>query len=116
MRYYCERCGCELKTDKKGYSGYCPICYDVVDGLITELAKIPDYETPEQYEKRTGKAYPDNGAVFQYRGFWVNREAVDWHWELKTLRHARFVDECYPTQYIVIADPPVPPPETWRPE
>jgi hypothetical protein len=35
-----------------------------IDDAIAEL-KAPRWETPEQYQARTGKAWPDNGAVYR---------------------------------------------------
>jgi len=130
MKYYCIRCESELKTEAKNYGGYCPICYDCKDGLITQLCLIPDYETPAQYEKRTGKQFPDKGAVFvkcdgtQYQD---NGDEYDQCvecpfsvlWELTDFNTAKFYtsdseDIC--SAIYVIADPPIPPPDGWKPE
>jgi len=112
MKYYCRNCGSVLTVDKdKGVDEdglYCYICY--INDSHGEMCPVFDYETPEQYEKRTGKAYPTDGAVFQtnsegwYLTSWGDAYARQKYWEgrknLKT----------------VIADPPVPPPDGWRPQ
>jgi DNA-directed RNA polymerase subunit RPC12/RpoP len=71
MRYECERCGSIFIVGKQGFfeedfltakpssktANKCP-CGE------GRLIKILDFETPEQYEARTGEAWPDNGAVY----------------------------------------------------
>jgi len=130
MKYYCKRCGSELKTDVNNYGGYCPICYDCKDGLITRLQPIPDYETAAQYEKRTGKRYPDDGSVwarcggeqlnqFGRRCFQCDNCDFRTLWNITTFYTAKYYThdsefEC--SIIIVIADPPVPPLDEWKPE
>ena len=61
MRYYCNYCKSEITSDAdwRRHKEDCPICrYD--RDYVRSLFKIPDCETPEQYEKRTGKKW--NGA------------------------------------------------------
>jgi len=118
MRYYCPNCKTEERITKEMYhqiqlagklsdddDGDDLICC-VCDGdHVMEL--IPDYETPEQYEKRTGKAYSDEGAVWvSFLGHWLIREwGTAREWGTKANYNP-----------IVIADPPVPPPDDWRPQ
>jgi len=84
MRYYCRSCGAEFKI-------------------------APDYETPEQYAERTGKAYPEKGAVWICDGLLIS----DPRWGLTTYKDARrYMEEGL---HVVIADPSVPPPDEWRP-
>jgi hypothetical protein len=81
---------------------------------------LPRWETPEQYEKRTGKAWPDNGAV---RVLLPNNEwdLMEW-WRAKQLRQdlARldkdFGDE--PGDLLIVCDrgEAGPPPDGWQPE
>jgi hypothetical protein len=86
------------ETEYNG-SGECPFY------KILQYFPIPDYETPEQYEERTGKAYPDNGLV------WVLFEDGKWEGRLyKTIRKNSN------NLFVVIADPPFPPPDGWKPE
>ena len=54
MRYYCKECKGtvilgEGTTHIKDVQFACCIC------TVGTLAPLPDYETPEQYENRTGK-------------------------------------------------------------
>jgi len=106
MKYYCKDCeteillsddvslsvGVTITTPDKYFDGMCP-----------------NYETPAQYEERTGKAFPSGGLVW-YRikcaGRWQSWQARCWHKSIK--------DSDY-EQYF-IADPPVPPPNDWEPE
>jgi hypothetical protein len=55
MRYYCVGCDTEI------IPGIDAALY-VTCFCGTYLTKLPDFETPEQYEKRTGKKW--NGAVW----------------------------------------------------
>jgi hypothetical protein len=86
----------------------CPICGNQDPDY--DLIPIPDYETPKQYEQRTGVPYPDNGVVFVlFCGVWMG----------KMWCHAKEKQNNDPYYYeaaIVIADPPLPPPDDWRPE
>ena len=61
MKYYCPKCNCEF--DIKGDQNLitCPTVNGLGDLCDKDLVKLPDYETPAQYEKRTGKQW--NGAV-----------------------------------------------------
>ncbi|MDR2942471.1 MAG: hypothetical protein LBV17_07775 [Treponema sp.] len=122
MKYYCKNCesvfepGFKTTLLENGttwadkpflFISDCPYCEN-------NIAKIPDYETPQAYEKRTGKAYPDNGAVWiRYKG------DKDWalftcKYALKKWAHKVIIPEDDPM--IVIADPPVPPPNDWEPK
>jgi hypothetical protein len=69
-----------------------------------KMEPVPDYESPAQYLKRTGKAYPDDGLVFVYVHAW-------WCDDFGSAKR-------YPANGIsvVIADPPVPPPDDFVPE
>jgi hypothetical protein len=68
---------------------------------------IPDYETPEHYEKRTGKRCPDDIVVFHTSE--ELGENIEWETDFYFLARRMI------TSYIVIADPPVPPPDNWKP-
>jgi len=113
MKYYCKNCMSEFKPGNKKLSlppvddpsVHCPFC----EKKDVEFGVIPDYETPEQFQERTGKAYPDNGAVW-YR---LNYE---FEWELDTYRYVEGRYSNNSGLVILCADPPVPPPDDWRPE
>jgi DNA-directed RNA polymerase subunit RPC12/RpoP len=109
MKYYCKNCGSEFKLgerfDEKDFEQgkmKCGLCFSSL------LVPIPDYETPQQYEKRTGKAYPDNGLL------WI-KQNKDWLFcTYKAYKKAH--EDSKKLSKIVIADPPVPPPDGWKPE
>jgi DNA-directed RNA polymerase subunit RPC12/RpoP len=112
MRYYCKRCNAEIrlpkdeeaKRDENG-DVLCPLCQDDIfsDEPPAIMSIIPDYETHIQYKKRTGKLPPDDTAV------WVL--FTDGKWKLHYYKQFKIIGGA-----IVIADPPVPPPDNWRPE
>jgi hypothetical protein len=69
----------------------------------------PHWETPEQYKKRTGKPWPDSGAVYticvkNHREFWYP----------KSLELVKKVG--VPLKNVIIATEAGPPPADWRPE
>jgi hypothetical protein len=118
MKYYCENCGTELvigehvdTTNLFDDGMMCP--FDLAHG---EMCIVPDYETPQQYEERTGKAYPYNGLVFLICHN-DDCEHAD-YCEVSSEWGASKADiengSC--TAKAVIADPPVPPPDDWRPD
>jgi hypothetical protein len=111
MKYYCKNCGSTLiegydTRRSDNYEVYCPMCEDE-NGREVTMQPVSDYETPQQYEKRTGKAWPDDGLVFILTLIARDRLA----WEHCTYEIAKYVWDPIPT---VIADPPVPPPDDWR--
>jgi hypothetical protein len=84
---------------------------DMLKEAIAELEAPPRWETPEQWEKRTGKAWPNKAAVY-YRcsraDFWV----VSSFGEAKRDIAMSFVH----TADIVCATEAGPPPDGWQPE
>ena len=99
MRYYCKDCKSEIISgrDIQGWDGLfqCPIC----KGL---MLPIPDFETPEQYEARTGKK-------------------ISWHWSVWCkYPHFGWVAMHYnltkDSDIIVCSNGPEPPPDDWLPE
>ena len=122
MRYYCKTCGTVVevgegvKTEDYFEDGL--ECY--FDWSHGSMSRMPDYETVEQWEKRTGKPYSDEGAVW-FRILDDPSESFnDWFLILyeDALRYERESEEADypPIVFIVIADPPVPPPDNWRPQ
>jgi hypothetical protein len=124
MKYYCKECKSVLEpgfcteitetgtaweyTDFH-FSGNCPYCSD-------KIVKIPDYETPARYEKRTGKKYPNNGLVW-FRFHWENGRKISYRWSVTRYNNAsQYSKSPYCDVQIVIADPPVQPPDDWEPE
>ena len=64
MKYYCKHCKTEYKFAEREEGAFyydpddmCPVCGNQDPDF--DLIPIPDYETPEQHEKRTGKPFPD---------------------------------------------------------
>jgi hypothetical protein len=114
MKYYCKNCKCVIETDRD-LSGLqaCYICgYRFVDGYEDI---IPNYETPEQYWKRTGKSYPENGAVWWRRPtMGGKKEMGDKEWTLCLFRETDLIFG--KDVAIVICDPAVPPPDDFVPE
>jgi len=111
MRYYCKDCGTILENGEKAntkdflkFEGglYCWYCRE-----FHPLKRIPDFETPEQYQKRTGKELSDDGLVWVKDGV-ADEEGwrADFFWNaLDDLR-----------MFIVCVNGPLPPPDGWRPE
>jgi len=109
MRHYCKDCGTinEIgeKVNTKDFFEdglYCWYCRE-----FRPLKRIPDYETPEQYQKRTGKDLPDIGLV------WVKDGVADeegWRSDL----YGNASDDR--REYIVCVSGPLPPPNDWRPK
>ena len=113
-RYYCKRCGSVfepgviLNWNTSCVDWVCPMCADNGTAI-----KIPGYETPAQYEKRTGEVFPNNRLVW-YRVRYGTRK---WEsWEAETYSYAKDAILFEMERQIVIADPSVPPPDNWRPE
>jgi hypothetical protein len=62
-KYSCKNCGSvfepSLKADFEHIKVRCSFCRHEAS-----LVPVPDWETPEQYQERTGKAWPDDWAVY----------------------------------------------------
>jgi len=97
----------DIWTEKWDGNLLCDICSD--ESQEVWMKPISNYETPEQHEKRTGKAFPDDGAVWRFC-------RVCWSWLLCEYRWIKGEAIMGRNYSVVIADPPVPPPDNWRPE
>jgi len=101
-RYYCENCKSELMPSRSvsfDETHQCPHCM-CPDYTIRAL---PDYETPEQYEKRTGKKW--NGAVWRkHKG--ASQESTGWIAQRFTGNLEYF--------YLLCAQSPDPPSDDWK--
>jgi hypothetical protein len=68
------------------------------------------WETPEQYEERTGEKWPNNGAVYCRYNYpntgWTAWEATSYEWAKSSLWEKQ----------IVIATESGPPPDDWKQE
>ena len=109
MKYCCDQsCGSVLNT-----LGTIPLSYSCPYCVEGKMIPIHNYETPEQYEKRTGKLFPDNGVV------WYKQDGPGANWDYGSFRKAKAWQKSFPPDdiwIIIIADPPVPPPDNWKPE
>jgi hypothetical protein len=112
MKYYCSTCGSVLNIGESvNLSDYFEDgleCY--FDWEHGNMRLIPDYETPAQYKKRTGKPYPDDGPVWARDALWKDWLLCRW----KTINNKEWLGK--KENIAVIADPIVPPPLEWRPE
>jgi hypothetical protein len=120
MRYYCKGCETEillkgkevsiynngtLTNPEKYFDGLCPICDE-------EMEKISDYETPDSFKKRTGEAYPEKGMVWNR----VNPQGAWFESTYEKAKNRTAEGKYLGCNFIVIANPPTPPPDNWRPE
>ena len=107
MKYYCNICKAEIYIPI-GYSYTTPGCcvsYDEFGNTCGgSVDEIPDYETPQQYEERTGNKLSDNAAV------WTKNEIGEW-----ILFYYKEAKE-YNGDPIVVCQSPEPPPDNWEPE
>jgi hypothetical protein len=110
----------------------CPICLNAtillhqpslvnLNGLETEaghlhLTKVPDWETPEQWKKRTGKSWPEGAAVYfrmctdKFGGFIVYTYKDALRLRDMAIAHAGIT----PKYQIVCATEAGPPPDTYQ--
>ena len=102
MRYWCAECKSEINIQFKDNPKCCYICREV------NLIELPDFETPQQYKKRTGKKW--NGAVW----VWFDNTALHkGHWEATSMDNAEDPLNNYHDSWLkartVIANSPNPP-------
>jgi hypothetical protein len=78
------------------------------------LLKAPRWETTEQYEKRTGKAWPDDWAVYTLCENNINGN----RWWFCESYHYASIRMCTGSRLVAIicATEAGPPPDEWRPE
>jgi hypothetical protein len=82
-----------------------------IDDAIAEL-KSPRWYTPEQWEKRTGKAWPDDWAVFALERRYTVLNDVIMGFEAMSYGAAKWKG----LDKIICATEAGPPPDDWRPE
>jgi len=105
MKYYCPECKSEIDTEFIDLL-QCPICHGY------SIGRLPDFETPSQYEKRTGKKW--NGAVwFRYKTH-TDRYKVWSKWQAHN--PVKDWSESYTTTQWLCASSPEPPPDDYVPE
>ena len=122
-RYYCKNCGTVvIEGDDTRRSDdlivYCPFCENYKDGSLVEMQQIPNYETPDQYEKRTGKKW--NGATFvKCKSDYCSRDKCFYYdnskWYIMQ-SCIQFPITCLDFLLHVCAHSPEPPRDGWKPE
>jgi hypothetical protein len=105
-----------LKSAKNEFACVIPDCegcrgslntgLDLLDEALAELEAPPRWETPDQWEKRTGEKWPDNGAVYALV-LLLRGELI---WEVMSYDTATSAAE-----YIICATEAGPPPENFKP-
>jgi hypothetical protein len=89
------------------------ICFGI-DDAMAELKAPPRWETPEQWKRRTGKAWPDNWAV--YALYEYNDGERQWYCEdYGYAQHKEHRRRTNPVA-IICATKAEPPPDDWKPE
>jgi len=111
MKYWCPECKSEYVVGEKPTPGYCTMLDDELEDDGEEcgeiLVKLPAFETPSQYEKRTGKKW--NGAVWQR--VIIGRENGWTRWDAR-----RYPEHFKSENQILCAASPEPPPYDYVPE
>jgi hypothetical protein len=79
---------------------------NLLDDVIAELESRPRWETPEQWEKRTGKAWPDDWPVWN-----ITKEMIGISTMAEEAERKKWGNHVY-----VCATEAGPPPDDWRPE
>ena len=112
MKYYCSACRSVLvigeNVNLNEYLGDGLECY--FDWGHGDMIRIPDYETPAQYQKRTRQPYPDDGPVWVWDSKWKG-EWVLCRWRAVNSEEWLRKKE----NIVVIAYPLVPSPLGWSP-
>jgi hypothetical protein len=78
-----------------------------IEEAIAELKALPRWETPEQYEKRTGEKWPDDWPVWSI--------TTDGILEITTMGEEE-IRKTWGNHFYAIPTEAGPPPEDWRPE
>jgi hypothetical protein len=88
---------------------------ELLDKALAELKAPPSWETPEQWEKRTGEALQDNAMVLWKR---KGDKYQDWSWaDLSTYAHFKIHCGGHPERCIcLVFSGPYMPPDGWKPE
>jgi hypothetical protein len=98
-----------IKVLRLSHSHTHQICIEILE-LAVDALEHPCWETPEQYEKRTGEPWPDKWAVYRRKNYpntgWTSWEVLSYGW-------ARF---CVWQYQIICATEAGPPPDDWEPD
>jgi hypothetical protein len=85
---------------------------DILRGITSKQA--PRWETPEQWEKRTGEPLPDDWAV--YERYETNDGERQWHCESYDYAKHNIKKRKKDPKFVVCATEFGPPPVDWKPE
>ena len=120
-RYYCPECESEYNFGKNMIFGLCmAVNAETQEECLNDLVELPEYETPQQYEMRTGKRLYDDCFVWvRYR--YTNDCKCDYRWKLENYKSASYIktEKIFCDVQIlcaVINISPEPPPDDWKPE
>jgi len=113
MKYYCPECKTEYFIGEKLTAGYCTTEEDDGEVCGEILIKLPDFETPSQYEKRTGKKW--NGAVWCRPLVGVDPDKFG-NWMALEESHYKFKNQPRTYRHKLCAASPEPPPDDYVPE
>jgi hypothetical protein len=122
MKHYCKCCESEIITKRMEFP-ICPICLNAtillhqpalvdmkrLEAEAKHLMKVPAWETPVQYEKRTGKPYPNEGPVWELFEYLPYLPVCEWM--LKEYRYANIGRRLVVCAY----GSPERPPDDWKP-
>jgi hypothetical protein len=81
-----------------------------IEEVLYDLRVRPRWETPEQWERRTGEKWPDDWATY------VRLIFAKAGWDPYRYVTAKLLQLSHPGTIIVIATESGPPPNNWRPE
>ena len=112
MRVYCKNCDTETNSGTIlaiNDEGDCETCRAAGTAEL-----VPEYETPQQYEKRTGRKW--NGAMFTkcFSDFCKSSDCVYASWS--AFPQFETHDDCKGTLVEICAQSHEPPPDDWKPE
>jgi hypothetical protein len=95
--------------EQKNFDFECPVCGgdEASNVSIQYMEPIPDYETPAQYKKRTGKEYFSFGLVWFREKDYLLGSGLWTGWRVKQFKDILGI--VIGEEEMVIADPPVPP-------
>jgi len=98
-RYFCEYCGTEVvisdKSDEYGeWPHHCPLC-------LNDMKLLSDFETVDQWEKRTGEKLGDDAWVM-----WKNNKPNE-RWKIAIWKYVRELTP-EPAQVVVFIGPYAP--------
>lgn len=116
---HCARCGTAffktyLRLD--GKEKKCPVCGHVGPfANVPEEENKPKWETPEQWEKRTGRVWQEDWSVYYRFRPCLSAELGAWiPWQVDKYKNAKgnFSNDIMQ----IVCATGAPPPDDWRPE